>query len=197
MDYPHWLLAAFCLFWLTLAIRPRDRVVWLTESALTIVVVVALASTYFSWPLSNFSYSLVAAFLVMHTIGGHFTYARVPYDVFLNAQFGLELHKRFGWSRNHYDRLVHFAYGLLITYPFYEMLERYAEPNGIWSYFLAPALIMASSMVFEVFEWWAAEALGGDAGSDYVGSQGDAWDAQKDMALATGGSILTMIVTAL
>lgn len=197
MNYPHWLLAAFGLFWLALAIRPHDRVVWLTENAITVASVVALAATHPYWPISNFSYSLVFVFLILHTIGGHYTYVRVPYDEVVQARFGLALSERLGWKRNHYDRLVHLAYGLLIAYPTYELLERYAEPAGAWSYFLSPALIMATSMAFEVVEWWAAELLGGGVGSDYVGSQGDEWDAQKDMALATGGAIITMVVTAI
>jgi putative membrane protein len=196
MDYLFWILAAFSIFWLALAIRPHDRVVWLTENALTIATVIALMATYPFWPVSDLSYSLIAAFLVMHTIGGHYTYVRVPYDTISRALFGFELGERLGWSRNHYDRLVHFCYGLLIAYPAYEMLERYAQPAGAWSYLLAPALIMASSMVFEVIEWWAAELLGGDAGADYLGAQGDEWDTHKDMALAAGGAIVTMVATA-
>lgn len=197
MNYPHWLLVAFSLFWLALAIRPHDRVVWLTENVITIVSVFALAATYPYWPISNLSCSLVFVFLVLHTIGGHYTYARVPYDEVAQASFGLGLSEHLGWKRNHYDRLVHLAYGLLIAYPAYELLERYAEPAGAWSYFLSPALIMATSMAFEVIEWWAAELLGDGVGSDYLGAQGDEWDAQKDMALATGGAIVAMAVTAI
>lgn len=196
MDFPHWLLVAFSVFWLVLAIRPRDRVVWLTENAFTVVAVIALAATYPGWPLSALSYSLIAAFLVLHTVGAHYTYSRVPYAAFLKARFGLDLEGRAGWRRNHYDRLVHFAYGLLIAYPLYELLERYVQPVGAWSYVLSPALIMASSMAFEVVEWWAAALLGGTAGADYLGAQGDAWDAQKDMALATLGAIIAMLLTA-
>jgi len=196
VDYPFWLLGAFSLFWLALAIRPHDRVVWLTENALTIATVVALVATYPSWPVSDLSYSLIAAFLVMHTIGGHYTYVRVPYDAISRALFGFELGERLGWRRNHYDRLVHLCYGLLIAYPAYEMVERYAQPAGAWSCVLAPALIMATSMAFEVIEWWAAKLLGDGASADYIGTQGDEWDTQKDMALAAGGAIVTMIVTA-
>jgi putative membrane protein len=192
VDYPHWLLAAFSLFWIALAIRPHDRTVWLTEHVLTAVSVVALAASYPRWPLSDLSYSLITVFLILHTIGAHYTYARVPYAAAAKAGFGLHLGERVGWKRNHFDRLVHLAYGLLIAYPLYELLERYAQPFGAWSYFLSPALIMASSMAFEVFEWWAAVLLGGGADLDYLGSQGDEWDAQKDMAMATGGSIIAM-----
>jgi putative membrane protein len=197
VDYPHGLLAAFSLFWLALAIRPHDRTVWMTENAFTILTVVGLAATYSNWPLSNLAYSLVAALLVLHTIGGHFTYVRVPYDALWNSVFGFKLSQKLGLKRNHYDRLVHFAYGLLVAYPTFELLQRYARPAAAWSYVLSPTLIMASSMLFEVIEWAAAELLGEGAGSDYVGTQGDEWDAQKDMALAAAGAILAMIATAI
>lgn len=197
MDYPHWLLAAFGLVWLTFAVRPHDRIVWLTENVFTAIAIVTLVWTHHDWPVSDFSYSLVFVFLVLHTIGAHYTYARVPYFAVAEARSGVALIGFFSWRRNHYDRLVHFAFGLLIAYPAFELLERYAGPAGAWSYVLSPALIMATSMAFEVIEWWAAELLGGPAGSDYVGAQGDPWDAQKDMALATGGSIIAMVATAI
>ena len=197
MSYPHWLLAAFGLFWLALAIRPHDRIVWVTENLITAIALAALVWTHSDWPVSDFSYTLVSVFLVLHTIGAHYTYARVPFFAVAETRSGVALIGFFGWTRNHYDRLVHFAYGLLIAYPAWELLERYASPAGAWSYVLSPSLIMASSMAFEVIEWWAAELLGGPAGSDYVGAQGDPWDAQKDMALATGGSIIAMVATAM
>ena len=197
MDFPHLLLLAFGAFWIGLAIRPHDRTVWMTENAFTVASVVVLAATYSRWPLGNLSYALIAALLVLHTIGGYFTYVRVPYDSLTSRLFGFKLGERLGWTRNHYDRLVHFAFGLLIAYPVFEMLERYARPAGSWNYFLSPALIMAASMLFEVIEWFAALKLGGSAGSEYVGTQGDEWDAQKDMALAAGGSIIATAVTPL
>lgn len=196
MDYPHWLLAGFLVFWCALAFRPYDRVVWLTENALTIAGVIALAVTYPDWPLSALSYSLIAVFLILHTVGSHYTYIRVPYRTVFKAGFGLAPDERTGAGRNHYDRLVHFAYGLLLAYPLYELLERYAQPVGAWSYVLSPALIMATSMAFEVVEWWAADLLGAGAGADYLGAQGDQWDAQKDMALATAGALIAMGLTA-
>jgi len=197
MDYLHLLLIAFGVFWLSLAIRPHDRQVWIAENSLTIVTVVALLWTYPSSPRSNLSYTLIVGFLVLHTIGGFYTYVRVPYDEASHAVLGVRLSKIFGWARNHYDRAVHFAYGLLVGYPLFELLELYARPVGAWSYVLSPALIMASSMIFEVLEWWMTELLGGGQGAAYIGAQGDEWDAQKDMALATLGSIITMVITAL
>jgi putative membrane protein len=196
-NYPHFLLLCFAVLWGALAIRPRDRQVWVAEHLLTVISVLGLILTFEKWPLSHLSYTLIALFLVLHTIGAHYTYVRVPYDELLHLLIGLKVNRAFGWVRNHYDRMVHFAYGLLIAYPFFEVLERYAEPTSYWSYVLAPALVMATSMIFEVLEWWATEILGKGAGAAYLGSQGDDWDAQKDMALATAGSILTMVVISL
>lgn len=194
MAYLHWLLLPFSALWLLLAIKPHDRSVWLAENVFTVATVAAMLATYERWPLSDFSYTLTVAFLVMHIIGGHYTYVRVPYDDVTHAVFGVRLNRLFGWARNHYDRVVHFAYGLLLAYPFFELFERYAQPVGYWSYFLSPMLVMATSMIFEVLEWWATEILGEGQGAAYLGAQGDEWDAQKDMALATLGSFLTILV---
>jgi putative membrane protein len=179
---------------LLLAIKPHDRSVWLAENIFTVATVAAMLATHERWPLSDFSYTLTVAFLVMHIIGGHYTYVRVPYDDVTHVMFGVRLNRLFGWARNHYDRVVHFAYGLLLAYPFFELFERYAQPVGYWSYFLSPMLVMATSMIFEVLEWWATEILGEGQGAAYLGAQGDEWDAQKDMALATLGSFLTILV---
>lgn len=196
MDRFHWMLASLAVFWLALAIRPHDRVVWLVENLFTAAAVATLLWSYASWPLSDLSYGLAVLFLAMHTVGAHYTYVRVPYfDVLRMLSGGRAIGLPVS-ARNHYDRVVHFAYGLLVTYPCLELLERYARPVGAWSYALAPTLIMASSLVYEVVEWWAAEALGKGQGAAYVGAQGDPWDAQKDMALATLGAIVAMLLTA-
>ncbi len=89
MDYLYSLLIPFGIFWLVLAIRPYDRMVWAAENLLTVATVIALISTYPSWPLSDLSYSLIVAFLVLHTIGGHYTYVRVPYDDVTDAIVGV------------------------------------------------------------------------------------------------------------
>ena len=196
MDYLYRLLIPFAVFWLVLAWRPHDRRVWIAENSLTVMTVVAMLWAHPTWPLSDLSYSLIVAFLVLHTIGGHYTYVRVPYDDATHAVVGIRISGVFGWVRNNYDRVVHFAYGVLFAYPLFELLELYAQPVGYWSYLLSPALIMATSMLFEVLEWGVTELLGGGQGAAYLGAQGDEWDAQKDMALATLGSLITMGATA-
>ena len=195
MSFFHLLLSGFGVLWVALAMRPHDRTVWVAENALTVLAVLAMLWTYPTWPLSDLSYALIFAFLVLHTIGGHYTYVRVPYGRLATAVSGAEPGAK-GYMRNHYDRLVHLCYGLLVAYPLFEMLERYAQPGGWWSYALSPALIIATSALFEIIEWWAAALLGKGSGAAYLGAQGDEWDAQKDMGLAALGSLIAMVVTA-
>ena len=100
-------------------------------------------------------------------------------------------------GRNMFDRLVHFAYGLLLAYPIREMFLRIGNVRGFWGYFLPLDLTMSTSMLYELIEWGAAEYFGGDLGMAYLGTQGDVWDAHKDMALASLGALIAMIATAL
>ena len=196
MERFHWMLAAYAVLWLALAIRPRDRVVWTVENLFSAAAVATLLSSYATWPLSDLSYGSLLVFLAMHAVGAHYTYVQVPYGGVLRMLTGSNAAATNEPGRNHYDRVVHLAYGLLVTYHCLEMLERYARPAGAWGYVLAPALIMASSLVYEVLEWWAAQVLGRGQGAAYLGAQGDEWDAQKDMALATLGAIVAMLATA-
>ncbi len=99
-----------------------------------------------------------------------------------------------GWDRNHFDRLVHFLYGLLMAYPFREIYCRIAYGKGFWGYFFPLLFTIAASVIFELFEWAAAEVFGGDLGVAYLGTQGDIWDAQKDMALASLGAFIAMLI---
>ncbi|MDX1671425.1 MAG: DUF2238 domain-containing protein [Balneolaceae bacterium] len=186
----------FAILFATLAIDPHDRADWALENVLAILFILYLAATYRSFPLSRISYTLIFIFLCFHEVGAHYTYAEVPYDSFFRNYLGFSLDEWMGWERNHYDRLVHFSYGLLLAYPVREIYCRIASVEGFWAYFFPFDLVMASSMVFELFEWGAASYFGGDLGIAYLGTQGDVWDAQKDMALATTGALITMIITA-
>lgn len=197
MDHLYSLLIPFGIFWLWLAARPHDRLVWAAENGFTAIAVALMLWSHRDWPLGDLSYTLIVGFLVLHTIGGHYTYVRVPYDEATRAIVGVHVSKVFGWVRNNYDRVVHFAYGLLLAYPFFDLLESYAQPRGAWSFVLSPALIMATSMIFEVLEWWITELLGRGKGAAYIGAQGDEWDAQKDMGLAALGSIIAMVATSI
>jgi putative membrane protein len=180
-----------------LSVSPLDRAGWALENVIVVAFVVLLASTYKKFPLSRVSYTLIFLFLLLHEVGAHYTYADVPYDAWWENLFGYSLNQSMGFDRNHFDRLVHFSYGMLLAYPIREVFIRIADAKGFWGYFLPLDLTMSTSMMFELFEWGAAELFGGDLGMAYLGTQGDIWDAHKDMALASLGALIAMTVTAL
>lgn len=190
------LLALLILLWLPLAVDPFDREDWLLENVLLALALVLLVSTYRRFPLSRVSYTLIFLFLCLHTVGAHYTYAEVPYDEAWRALTGRSFNELVGWQRNNFDRVVHFSYGLLLAYPVREMFLRVAGVRGFWGYFLPLDLTMSTSMLYELVEWAAAELFGGDLGIAYLGTQGDVWDAQKDMALASLGALLCMCIVA-
>jgi putative membrane protein len=190
------LAGVFAFEFAMLAIEPYDRADWALENALVVVSVLVLGLTYRAFPLSNISYTLIFIFLVLHEIGSHYTYAKVPYDEGFIWIFGFSLNEALGFERNHFDRAIHFFYGLLLAYPVREVFIRIASVRGFWGYFLPLDLTMSSSMLFELFEWGAAEFFGGDLGMAYLGTQGDIWDAHKDMALASLGALTAMGMTA-
>src|SRR5262245_13630754 len=194
--YPRVLLALLVAFSVVLAIAPHDRADWALENALLVVGVVVFVATHRALPLSRLSYTLIFLFLCLHAVGAHYTYSLVPYDAWVESLTGRTLSSLTGAERNHYDRLVHFSYGLLLAYPAREVFLRVADVQGFWGYFLPLDVVMATSMLYELLEWAAASAFGGDLGVAYLGTQGDPWDAQKDMALATLGAVSAMLITA-
>jgi putative membrane protein len=191
------LAVLFAIEWAALAIRPRHRQDWALENALTVAFVAALALAHRRLPLSRTAYTALFVFLSLHTIGAHHTYSEVPYDRWARLLTGQSISGIFGWERNHYDRLVHFAYGLLMVVPIRETLVRLAGVRGIWSYYVPLAVTSSTSADYELIEWGAALAFGGDLGVAYLGTQGDVWDAQKDMALAALGALLSVVVLAI
>lgn len=195
MSHRSWffvLLALLLIPAIFLAIDPVDRKDWALENVLTVVFIILLIATSKSFPLSRISYTLIFLFLLLHEIGAHYTYAKVPYDLWWQDWFGYSLNEALGFERNHFDRLVHFLYGLLLAYPIREVFIRVANVKGFWSYFLPLDLTMSTSMLFELFEWGAVLVFGGDLGIAYLGTQGDVWDAHKDMALASIGALMAM-----
>ena len=190
--YPLLLAILFLPYWIVLAIEPRDRADWLLENLLAIVFAAVLVASFKRLPLSGISYTTIFLFLCLHTLGAHYTYAEVPYDDWVRALTGGSLNEAMGWERNHFDRLVHFSYGLLLAYPIREVFLRVVDARGFWGYFLPLDVTMSTSMIFELFEWVVAERVGGDLGMAYLGTQGDVWDAHKDMALASLGAALAM-----
>ena len=175
------------LLWIVTAINPLFPRDWLLENLLVFICCALLAFTYRRFQFSNLSYGLFVVFLSLHLIGAHYTYAETPFGFWLQEWFDLQ--------RNHYDRIVHFSFGLLLAFPMQEILLRQSGINRAWSYFISVNCIMAFSAVYEVIEMVAAIIVSPELGAAYLGTQGDEWDAQKDAALAFAGAIVAMGVS--
>ncbi len=182
------LLIFYAGIWTWAAINPVYRFDWFLENILTILSVVVLAATYHRFPLSNVSYILIIFFMVLHTIGSHYTYAEVPLGFWVKDTFDL--------SRNHYDRVVHFSFGLLLAYPFREAVLRLITRHSLSASLFALTLVFTYSGGFEIIEWIVASIVDPKAGTAYLGTQGDEFDSQKDMALAASGALIALGLTA-
>jgi putative membrane protein len=192
--YTLYLLAVFLVFAAVLGIDPVYRKVWYVENTLVLALLAFLALTYRHLPLSRISYTLIFFFLCLHEIGGHYSYAQVPYDQFFIRLTGVSLNQLMRWDRQNYDRVVHFCYGLCFAYPIREVYLRVANARGFWGYFLPLDLTMSTSMIYEIMEWIGGEHFGGKFRSAFVAEQGDPWDSQKDMACATAGAIISILL---
>lgn len=190
------LLAIFVIVFAILGYAPWYRADWLLENVLVLVLVPAAIVSHRVLPLSRISYTLIFVFLCWHEVGAHYTYAQVPYDRWFEAALGVRLNDILGWDRNHFDRLVHFLWGLLLTYPVREIFIRLSNAKGFWAYLFPFLVVISTSMIFELFEWAAAIIFGGDLGIAYLGTQGDVWDSHKDTALAMLGSFIATCVIA-
>jgi putative membrane protein len=178
------------------AIAPYDRKDWFLENVLVVLFVGAMYGSYRKLTLSRISYLLIFLFLSLHLLGAHYTYAKVPYDRWFESLTGHTLNSLVGWERNNFDRVVHFAYGLLLAYPIREVFQRILRLRGFWGYFFPLDVTMSTSMLYELIEWGAAAMFGGDLGQAYLGTQGDVWDSHKDMAFASLGALIAMLITA-
>jgi putative membrane protein len=173
----HVLCVVYALIWIWSAIAPASRGDWFLENLLVFAFIPLLVFFYRKLALSNASYLLLFLFMSLHTIGAHYTYAEAP--------LGYWLMDWFGWKRNHFDRIVHFSFGLLLTYPTAEVMVRTMRPRGVWAIWIPVALVVGASGLFEIIEAIVAWIVSPELGSDYLGTQGDVWDAHKDMGLAT------------
>jgi putative membrane protein len=183
-------LAGLCaIVWIVTAIHPMDRQAWVLENILVVIFVVILALTHRRLELSNVSYLCLALFLLLHMIGAHYTYAKMP--------LGLWAKQTFGFSRNHFDRVAHFGFGFLLAFPIRELLVRFSGIRRAWSFWIAAGVVLAVSGVFEILEAIVAEIIAPGQGVNWLGGQGDEWDAQNDMLSAMLGSLAIMALVAL
>lgn len=186
------LLIGLLLWYLALSVwaaqSPTDLQFWLISSLLPAVFVVGLIATHRRFPLSHASYTLITLFLTLHAIGAHYTYAQVPVGQWVDQVFHL--------GRNHFDRIVHFSFGFLLAYPMEELFRLSAEVRGWLLYYLPVMTVLGLSGLWEIIESWVASTLHPELGITYLGSQGDIWDAQKDIAAALYGALLCVTILA-
>lgn len=182
--------------------HPADYIVEHVLTAAAIIGLIMLERCEGGTPLSRGAYVLVFAFGMLHVLGSHYTYSRVPYDDWSRAIFGGDVSSLIGAAsfdesgqpRNHFDRLVHFSFGLLLTLPCAQLLGRWLRLNdvldGCRCAVLAVIVLCAAGALYEIAEWLYAEVAGEEMAAHYNGQQGDAFDAHKDMALNLAGSVI-------
>lgn len=180
-----WLVIFFAvLIWSV--IQPHDMLTWILEVSPALIGLVVLGITRRRFPLTALSYVLILIFSIILMVGGHYTYARVPlFDTF-SAWFG--------WGRNNYDKLGHFAQGFVPAIIAREILLRLAVVNGRgWLNLIVLSLCLAISALYELVEWSVA-MVSGEAAAAFLGTQGYVWDTQSDMAMALVGAIAALLL---
>ena len=163
------------------ACSPYDTQVWWTEFLTAFFLIALFVGTYKKFQFSNLGYFLIFAFCFLQIVGAHYTFERVPFDYVTQL---------FGFERNHYDRVAHFTIGLSGFLLSEFVWRKKIIPSFKWAAFFGIVFIMALANFWELVEWAYAEIDGGSAGLAFLGSQGDIWDAQKDMLMDTLGAIV-------
>ena len=182
------LCAAMALVIVVTGYRPEKVFDWWLENIAALTFVAVLAVTYRRLPLSNLSYVLIFVYLSLHEWGAEYKYSDVPLGEWMKPW----LHT----TRNHYDRVMHFSYGLLLSYPMQEWFMRVVGVTNKWRYLLPLESTLAFSACYEMAEAFMASILTPERGEEFVGMQGDMWDSQKDMMMAGLGAVTAMVVLA-
>ena len=188
-NYWIWIfMLVFTGIWFSTFIGTSDMNNWVLENTLTVLFTLFLVFSFKRYQFSDLSYLLITIYLCLHVYGSKYTYAENP--------FGYYLQDYFHTSRNHYDRIVHFSFGFLLAYPMREMFLAWIKLPKFASWALPIEITLSVSAFYELIEWAVADVFFKAQGDAYLGTQGDIWDAQKDIFLAFSGAILaTTIVT--
>jgi putative membrane protein len=194
-----WNRAVLAVFLALLAIScinvPYPKYFWL-QHVPTAAVIAGLAYVQNRLLISRLSYMLIMAFMALHVLGARYLYSYVPYDDWAERLFGFSITYLFGFTRNHYDRLVHFCFGLLLVIPAWRFSRRIVGLDARWSAAFAMMTILSTGAVYEIFEWLAAIFMAPDWAESYNGQQGDVWDPHWDMALAALGAVIGLCLIA-
>jgi putative membrane protein len=179
---PQAMLAWYGALFLSLAISPFDSRIWWGSNILPVAFVAVLILTHRAFPLSNRSYVLITLWLTLHTVAVHYTYPKVPVGDWLDRWFD--------FHRNHFDRIVHFSFGFLMTLPLVEVFRRRCNAKGWLLPYLVVMTVLGFSAFWEIVEAWIGQLAHPDIERAMVGHQGDVWDPQRDMASAFYGSLV-------
>lgn len=175
------------IFAATLFTTPEGKLNWALEVGPGVLGMVALAVTFRRFPMSRVVYVAVFVHILVLVYGGFYTYAKAP--------LGEWAREAFGWQRNNYDKVGHFAFGFFPVLVLREvLLRRTPLVRGGWLTFLLVSVIMGFAAVYELIEWWSALLLDPAGGDKFLGTQGDVWDAQSDMLLAGLGAVAALVV---
>jgi putative membrane protein len=189
-NYWLWIfLAVFFIIWINTFLGTTDYNNWWLENTLTIIFLIFLISTFKKYQFSDTSYLLMCIYLCLHVYGSKYTYAENPFGYWLKDQLSM--------SRNHYDRIVHFSFGFLLAYPMRELFLRWLKYPKMAAWVLPIEITMSISALYELVEWAVADIFFKAQGDAYLGTQGDIWDAQKDIFLAFSGAILATTIVSL
>jgi putative membrane protein len=182
----HWMCIGAAAALLLSAYRPERVFDWWLENALVLSSLAALIFFYNRLPFSDLSYLLIVLYLSFHEWGAHYKYSDVPLGEWMKPW----LHTQ----RNHFDRVSHFCFGLMLSYPMQEWFMRVAGVTSRWRYYLPVEATLALSAIYEIMEAAMAGILTPQRGEEFVGMQGDMWDSQKDMFDAAIGSMVAMLI---
>jgi putative membrane protein len=179
-------IAVFFICWAVTFINTPNRQNWFTENVLTTIFIISLALGYSKFKFSDLSYTLFFVYILLHIYGAEYTYAENP--------FGYWLKDALHTNRNYYDRIVHFSFGFMLAYPMRDYFKNYMQWPDWVCWVLPVEITMSFSAAYELIEWLVADVFFPEEGVAYLGSQGDIWDAQKDMGIAFAGSIICMLL---
>lgn len=185
MEYKYKLSIIFIILWILSAIKPNSTYGWMIENILVVAFIAFLYFTRKKFILSNLSHTLIFLFLSLHILGSHYMYSEVPFGFWLQDFFSL--------ARNPFDRIVHFSFGLLLAIPFREMLSQINALGKKWQKIIIVIFVTALGAIYEIFEAGSAMFMNPTQIEDFTGTQGDIWDPQKDMILATIGSAIAVV----
>ena len=182
-------IAVFAFVWINSFAGTTDVANWVLENSLTFIFILFLVITYKKYQFSDLSYLLICVYLCLHVYGSKYTYAENP--------LGYWLQDVFHTTRNHYDRIVHFSFGFLLAYPTREMFLKWLKYPRWVAWLLPIEITMSISAFYELIEWAVADLFFKAHGAAYLGTQGDTWDAQKDIFLAFSGAIIATTIVSL